>query len=303
MKFQVDKNKVTIIEKEKKNAGEYEIDNVEFEFSSDFDELVKRATFSDGVHNYTVDIVNNKCTIPYEILLEKGKKEIGVYAFELDGDDLVLRYSPKPVSIFIDYGSYRENFDNYKEPTPDLVAHLEEQIQALDSDVGAAAQNIARLDETKADKSEVPDVSNYYTKTEVDNKIPDVSNFATKEEASIVNQNEYSKTKAVPIGKWIDGRTIYRQVFEGTSNTVVNQDKDIVVMDSSCDEIIDLRGWLIESETSKIPLNVWGSNTIWIRTKQTKADGVWKIQQKVGNASSFFGKPVICYIDYINKNI
>lgn len=275
MKFQVDKNKVTIIEKEKKNAGEYEIDNVEFEFSSDFDELVKRATFSDGVHNYCVDIVNNKCTIPYEILLEKGKKEIGAYGFELNGDDLALRYSPKPVSIFIDYGSYRENFDNYKEPTPDLVAHLEEQIQALDSDVGAAAQNIARLDEEKASKSE----------------------------ASIVNQNVYSETEEIPIGKWIDGRTIYRKVFNGTSNTVANQDKDIVVMDSSCDEIVDLRGWLIESETSKLPLNVWGSATVWIRTKQTKADGVWKIQQKVSNANSFFGRPVVCYIDYIKKTI
>ena len=151
----------------------------------------------------------------------------------------------------------------------------------------------------------------YDTIKDVDDKIGTLSSLDTVNKTDLVtainevlgNQPEiYSKTNEKIVGVWHDGRPIYRIVKEGTSNTVVNQDKDIIVMDSDCDEIVDVRGYLIESDTSKLPINVWGSNTVWIRTKQTKANGVWKIQQKIGNASSFFGKPVICYIDYVKVN-
>lgn len=38
----------------------------------------------------------------------------------------------------------------------------------------------------------------------------------------IINKNEYSTTQEIAIGKWIDGKTIYRKVFTGTITSVSN---------------------------------------------------------------------------------
>lgn len=135
MKLIVGINKITIDETDTLNAGEYNIHNIEYEFDDVYNGLVKKATFGDGNKNYLVDIDDNECVIPYEILEESGIKEFGVYAYEVDGEDLLLRYSPTPIRKSIIKGSYKENFDNYEVPTADTVEQIEQQIQNLENQV------------------------------------------------------------------------------------------------------------------------------------------------------------------------
>ena len=129
MNIKVDVNDIKIIEQDKLNTGEYNIHECEFEFNKVYDGLVKKAVFSTKEHSYQVDIINNKCKIPYEVLKENGNIEIGVYAFEANEQELVLRYSPNPVLKYINAGSYKEHYDNYEEITPTDKEQVEQMLE------------------------------------------------------------------------------------------------------------------------------------------------------------------------------
>jgi len=135
MKLIVNANKVVLDEKDKLNAGEYNIHQVEFVFSEEYNNLVKKATFSTKNHSYLVDLPNGSCIIPYEVLEETGDFEIGAFGYETNGDDLVLRYSPSPTYVHVDLGSYRDNFDNYHVPTADVIEQLTERIENAEATV------------------------------------------------------------------------------------------------------------------------------------------------------------------------
>lgn len=107
MDINVTKNKVTISAMDQVNSGEYKITTCNFTFSDTYNGLIKKAIFTHIKDNiaYMVTIDNNTCDIPVEVLKE-GVCEIGVYAYSLDNDEFVLRYSPTPARFQIKRGSY-----------------------------------------------------------------------------------------------------------------------------------------------------------------------------------------------------
>lgn len=181
MKLLVGINKITIDEKSKLNAGEYNIHEVEFEFDEVYNGLITKAVFEGNGHSYLIDIVNNKCIIPYEVLSEKGDITIGAYGYNIDGNDLVLRYSPSPIYTYVDLGSYRDSYDNYQQPTADIIEQLTNRIETAESQINEALEeveeyndrittntnNIDNLDNNKVDKIEGKGLSsNDYTNEE-----------------------------------------------------------------------------------------------------------------------------------------
>lgn len=111
MLIRVNDKKVKIIERDFVNSGELNVHKCNFDFSEEYNDLIKKAIFMDEQKNsYVRTITNNICNIPTEILSQKGLCKIGVYGYELDeNENEVLRYSPKPTLFYINEGSYVGN--------------------------------------------------------------------------------------------------------------------------------------------------------------------------------------------------
>lgn len=126
MNIQVDTHTITITQDENINAGEYNVTTCEFEFTDEYEGLTKQAVFSTCTETYKAPILNNQCIIPSEVLENQGSVLLGVYGYESQDDELVLRYSPKPQYFVVSNGSYREGND------PDLPKPSEwEQVVEL----------------------------------------------------------------------------------------------------------------------------------------------------------------------------
>lgn len=107
MIIKVDDKKVKITKRDSINSGELNVHNCNFVFSSDYDGLIKKAVFTDEDNqSYSATIEDDKCSIPASILIKKGNVRLGVYGYEMQGDILVLRYSPIPTKFYVSEGSY-----------------------------------------------------------------------------------------------------------------------------------------------------------------------------------------------------
>ena len=126
MNIQVNPHTITITRTVDINAGEYNITTCTFEFSEEYTGLTKQAVFSTCEDTYKTPILNNQCTIPSEVLETSGQVLLGVYGYDSEDDELVLRYSPTPQYFNVSKGSYKEGND------PDLPKPSEcEQVLAL----------------------------------------------------------------------------------------------------------------------------------------------------------------------------
>lgn len=163
MDINVTKNKVTITAIDQVHSGEFKVNTCDFNFSDSYEDLVKRAIFTDLKTNnsYEVDIANSTCDIPIEVLKKESICEIGVYAYEESNDELVLRYSPSPARFKITRGSYK-NADEGTIflPSDEFVTSDELENYYTKNEVDDLLDNI--------------DLSNYYTKTEIDNMVGDI---------------------------------------------------------------------------------------------------------------------------------
>lgn len=133
MRVNITANTCTIDNNVYLNAGEYNINKFYFTFSEEYlDEYVKKALFidKDGTPIEMV-IANNECDIPYDILKNPGTYTFGVYAYEMNGTELVLRYSPEPTHFYVNKGSYMEDGTSPTEPTPDEFAQYYQAMQDL----------------------------------------------------------------------------------------------------------------------------------------------------------------------------
>lgn len=140
MEFQVNTNQVILRQQDQVESGEYNVTECNFTFSSEFDGLTKKAVFTgeDGTA-YLQTIVDNKCSIPSEILAISQVVQIGVYAYAVENEELILRYSPEPTDFFIHEGSYKDA-QNSTPPTPS-------EIEQLQSQITTNANNIEELQE------------------------------------------------------------------------------------------------------------------------------------------------------------
>ena len=133
MNIQVTPHTIVITLDSSVNAGEYNVTPCEFTFTEEYENLAKTAIFSssDGTVIKT-PILNNQCAIPIEVLQHSGNVSLGVYAYETDNDELVLRYSPTPKYFNVRKGSFRVGNDP-ELPSPTEWERVLEQInQAIE---------------------------------------------------------------------------------------------------------------------------------------------------------------------------
>lgn len=146
MKLSVTQNKVEIIEKGIVNQGEYQVTECEFDFVGAYDNLVKKAIFTDKTTGkaYEMPILDNACAIPAEILQNKGICLIGVYAYDTfeDNDELALRYSPTPATVTIESGSYRADVENPSNITASQAEQYESKINTKIAEVDAVVEEV-----------------------------------------------------------------------------------------------------------------------------------------------------------------
>lgn len=110
------------------NKGEYKVNKCYFQFSEEYtDDLVKKAIFEHGDTKIEVVIANNECDIPYEVL-NFDTFELRVYAYQVDGEDLILRYSPTYTNAYLRAGSYDADATQGEKITP---SQFEQYEQAL----------------------------------------------------------------------------------------------------------------------------------------------------------------------------
>lgn len=256
MTFKVTANEISLQDEQELNKGEYNVHNCVFEFSDEYNDLVKKALFTNAFGNtYIVEITDDKCDIPYEVLTSTGAITLGVIGYTVKENILEKRYSPKPIAFSISQGSYVEDVENSRIPTPTEIEQLSNKVSELENKVGKSVLNandivddltsesadkvlsanqgrilnesISETNSTietissnveensneiasinvllpnKADKSEL---DSYYNKTQTDEQItnaisgkadkteiPDVSNFITKTVSDL--ENYYLKTE------------------------------------------------------------------------------------------------------------
>lgn len=110
---QVTKDNVCFLNDDQVHKHEVNVDTLVFSFSEDYtDDLVKIAVFTNLTGTtYRMTILNNKCVIPYEALQNRGMLVIGVYAYKEENGELQLRYSPTPLAVTVENGSYIDGQD------------------------------------------------------------------------------------------------------------------------------------------------------------------------------------------------
>lgn len=150
MKIIVKPHDIQISETDTVNEGEYNITQLNFEFSAEYtDDLVKKAIFIGNDNKaYEMIIDNNTCNIPSEILVKQQSVFLGVYAYKITGSELVLRYSPSPVIFPIIDGSYKADSVPSEEITP---SQFEQYLQLLQNGLGevnAKLQEVINTSET-----------------------------------------------------------------------------------------------------------------------------------------------------------
>lgn len=113
------------------NAGEYNITTLNFEFSDEYEGLTKMAVFSNCETIIKTAILDNQCTIPFEVLEEPGQVLLGVYGYEGEGENLELRYSPEPQYFNVKYGSYQDGGEPTIPPKSEWEQLVEEINEAI----------------------------------------------------------------------------------------------------------------------------------------------------------------------------
>ena len=114
----------------------------EFCFSDDWSGLSKFAVFMKKDSTYTVEISQNSCFMPAEVISNTGTVAIGVYGSTVQTDNLV-RISTDFAHIIVKEGAYRDGTEP-SVPSPDLWevyferAAKEAERVAIDSGIAAA---------------------------------------------------------------------------------------------------------------------------------------------------------------------
>lgn len=148
MNITVTKNQVILDTSYILNDKEYNVNQCYFTFSNDYsDNLVKKAVFIQGTNAIEMLITNNQCGIPEEVL-NNGTFQLHVYAYEADGEELVLRYSPSYTTAYVRTGSYVENTTNTEPITPTDKEQIEQALQNVETQINNLDINATKTDNT-----------------------------------------------------------------------------------------------------------------------------------------------------------
>ena len=144
MKLIVNPHAIEIKKEEAVNEKEIDISKCEFEFNEEItDSYVKEAYFTLNGSTYKQIIVNNMCSIPYEVLIKPGTVEIGVVAYLVEDETEIKRYNPSPAYFKTDLGSLKDaqnsqqitpsEMEQYEQALQDGLSEVNDKIDAMDT--------------------------------------------------------------------------------------------------------------------------------------------------------------------------
>ena len=84
MKVIVKPHKIKIELEHDYNSGEYNVQECNFEFSDEYTGLCKVVIFSNSNVTKEIQIYDDKCIVPAEVLQNEGVVGIGVYGYEVE---------------------------------------------------------------------------------------------------------------------------------------------------------------------------------------------------------------------------
>lgn len=135
MNINVTKTEVSITNEYILNDKEYNVNKCYFIFSNDYtNDLVKKAIFVQGTQKIEQIILDNECNIPEEVL-NRGTFELRVYAYAVQNDELILRYSPAPTLAYVRAGSYLKDTTNSDHITPTDKEQIEQMLNNINLSV------------------------------------------------------------------------------------------------------------------------------------------------------------------------
>lgn len=129
MKITANTKAVQLIDAEEFLSGAYNDITIDVELSEEYRSLTSFVTFNDKKTPVIAGKVSTPC-------LGEGLCRIGVYAVNIDDNNVVLRYSPKPVDILITTGTWNNRIAESDTPT----ASEAEKIYTLIDNAIAAGQ-------------------------------------------------------------------------------------------------------------------------------------------------------------------
>ena len=221
MKVNVTKDNVTIQDKclIKVHEGEYNVNELDFTFSEDYTgDLVINAVFSvEGEKAYQMSVINNKCSIPAEVLENPGRVTFGVYAYKIIEDQLDLRYSPYPDFFVVISGSYDPTAEEGQEIT---ASQFEQYMQALQDGLNEVDETLKGVEE----KGDYAKEQGDYAKEQAENvknaneeatKI--IDNFEDNVQSYTTDFNNNAETKKT------DFNNNYDQKLQSFNSNVIDQ--------------------------------------------------------------------------------
>ena len=150
IEIKVTKTNISITNGYVLNQGEYQVDKCKFTFSDEYAGLVKKAIFVDGSTSIDMVILNDECNIPYEILQNSNEFTLKVYGYQVQNEELVVRYSPTALKIFLREGSYvgsnevitPSQFEQYEQALHDGLDDLSEAMETMETTVNAKLDEV-----------------------------------------------------------------------------------------------------------------------------------------------------------------
>ena len=252
------------------NENEYNIHELDFNFSEEYsNDLVKVALFTRKTATYKVIIANDKCSIPPEILEDKGEFILGVYAYQVDNEELILRYSPAPIKLFVSNGSYIKDEDT-ENSEPITPSELEQYQQALQEGLSEVNGKLSEIDAAiEAVNQAVEDVDNAVERT--NNLDLDVNKVEHTTTVTITKKDGTTKSVQILDGeKGQDGQdyVITQEDYQEIANLVEQQveipskTSDLINDNGFIDNSVnDLINYTLTTQTgSKIELEINSSN-------------------------------------------
>ena len=203
MNIIVSKDIVKLNENHSENHyGEYNVNECVFEFDEYFDSVpIKKAIFTSQSNNksFEIDIINNKCTVPHEVLTKVYDTVIlGVYGYDVNEETLLVRYSPEPTTFVVHEGSYKEGAEQ-----PEIITPTQYDIYSK-----ALQEGLAEVDKRLDDVEKQGDYA-----SEQGNYAKEQGDYAKEQGTNAKNVAEETEKKAQEGA--FDGKSL-EFVWEGT---------------------------------------------------------------------------------------
>lgn len=285
MKVIVKPHKIKIELEHDYNSGEYNVQECNFEFSDEYTGLSKVVIFSNSNVTKEIQIYDDKCIVPAEVLQNEGVVGIGVYGYEVSGDELTLRYSPKPQCFSVEKGSYAEGTQPTP-PTPSVVEQLQqqitnnannisslqnltasqgEQIETNTNDISAIkSEQTTQNNKIQANTEEIQSINGIIPtlakKTEIPTKVSQLendSNYVTETEMSnAIDEEKTERENAdIELQSQIDAITVssdvvdvvgtYQELLDYDTSKLTDDDIIKVLVDSTHNDALSYYRWQI----------------------------------------------------------